>query len=340
MAGDGEPHPDADGIFCTHKRFEHLVADILIDPVAMIDHADLQKFTLAAFFDDAGFYGDRVIAGGTWIVGLPCIDQNFGENLFNDFVIGIDDLVAVGIVNRDRDEQMVIAAETGDAALEERLAVCSDKRRAGVDDERAELLDDFYDALHGIIDVLNVAFNLCGLVVVGLDEVEVTDDDSEQIVQIMGDALSDGADGGGLAGLFEAAGEIDDLAVDGDEPQLRLDASEGFIEVEWFGDIIDRANAEAFEFTFFGGAGGDEDDRNAAGFVIRLQTLADLEAIHIWHHEIEQDKVRPVFFNTLEGFDASMSGEYADTLTLQFSSEKQYVDGLVIDDQNRRGSHD
>jgi hypothetical protein len=52
--------------------------------------------------------------------------------------------------------------------------------------------------------VLGVLLHLLGFVVVGLDEVDVADDDAEEVVEIVGDALGDGADGGGAAGLEPA----------------------------------------------------------------------------------------------------------------------------------------
>jgi hypothetical protein len=74
--------------------------------------------------------------------------------------------------------------------------------------------------------VLGVLLHLLGLVVVGLDEVDVADDDAEQVVEVVGDALGDGADGGRAAGLAEPGLQLDELAVDGDEAELRLHAGE------------------------------------------------------------------------------------------------------------------
>jgi hypothetical protein len=68
--------------------------------------------------------------------------------------------------------------------------------------------------------------HLLGFVVVGLDEIEIADDDAEEVVEIVGDALRNGADGRGLAGFFEPAGEVDELTVDRDEAKLRLHAGQ------------------------------------------------------------------------------------------------------------------
>ncbi len=51
----------------------------------------------------------------------------------------------------------------------------------------------------------------------GLDQIEITDDNAEEIVEIVCDALCDGADGGGAAGLGEAMLKIDEFAIDRDE---------------------------------------------------------------------------------------------------------------------------
>jgi len=66
------------------------------------------------------------------------------------------------------------------------------------------LLDDRNDALHGFLDVGGVLFHLLGLVVVSLHEVEVADDNAEEIVEIVRDALSDGTDRGDATRLGEA----------------------------------------------------------------------------------------------------------------------------------------
>ena len=64
------------------------------------------------------------------------------------------------------------------------------------------------------------------------------------------------------AGLDEATLEVDHLAIDGDEAQVGLHAGERLIQVDGLGDVVNRADTEAFELTLFGRAGSDEDNRN------------------------------------------------------------------------------
>jgi hypothetical protein len=99
------------------------------------------------------------------------------------------------------------------------------------------------------------------------------------------------------------------------------------------------ADAEAFEFALLGRARGDEDDGDAAGVLARLQALADLDAVHVGHHHVEQDQVRLLLLDVIERLEAVVGGDNPDALTFQFALQELDVDGLVIDDQNRRGWH-
>ena len=94
---------------------------------------------------------------------------------------------------------MVFLMEAADPALENFLEAGLDEGRPRFHHERAELLDDRDDPADGILDVLHVLPDLLRLVVVRLDQIQIADDDAEEIVEIVRDALRDGADGRGLA---------------------------------------------------------------------------------------------------------------------------------------------
>jgi len=184
--------------------------------------------------------------------------------------------------------------------------------------------------LHGLLDALDVLLHEFRLVVVGLDEIEVANDDAEQVVEVMRNALRDGADGGGAARLGEAALQVDDLAVDGGKTELGLDAGERLIEVDRLRDIIDRADAETLEFALFRGARGDEDNRDRTSGFTGLQALADFDAIHFRHHHIEQDELRFLLLDEIKRLLSRIGGGHVHPFAFQFALEELDVDGLVV----------
>jgi len=58
-------------------------------------------------------------------------------------------------------------------------------------------------------------------------------------------------------------------------------------------DVVDRAAVEAVFLILGGIHGRDEDDRDAACFLVCLEFVEDGIAIHVRHHHIEQDHIGP-----------------------------------------------
>ncbi len=224
--------------------------------------------------------------------------------------------------------------KTSDAAFEQAGQGGLSERRTDFYDKRAQLLDDADDALDGIFDVLGVFLNLLGLVVVNLDKVEVADDDAEKVVEIVRDALGDGADGGGAACFLKTTGEVHELAVNRDKTELRLHTGKRLIEVDGLRDVIHGADAEPLEFALFGRAGGDENNRNGPRVFLRLEALADLDAVHVGHHDIEQNEVGLFALDEVDGLKASIGGDDAQAFALKLALEELDVDRLVVDDQD------
>ncbi len=182
-------------------------------------------------------------------------------------------------------------------------------------------------------------FHQLGLLVVGLDQVHVTDDDAEEIVQIVRDALRHGADGGRAARVAEPALQVDQLAVDLHETELRLDARQGFIEIDGFRDIVDRADAEALDLALLGGAGGDENDRDGLRLEVRLQPLAHFNAVHFRHHDIEENQIGLVRGDEVQGFLAGIGGGHGHAFALELALEQLHVDRLVVHHEDLRCGH-
>ena len=234
---------------------------------------------------------------------------------------------------------LIIGLVAFDAAVEQAREGHARDGRLVADDETGELADNIDDAGDGVVEMLRVFLHLLGLVVVRLDEIDVADDNAEEIIQVMRDALGDGADGSRATGVAEAALEIDEFAVDGDETQLRLDAGESFVEVDGLRDVIDCADAEAFEFSFLRCAGGDENNGNGARLVVGLEMLADFDAVHVGHHHIQQNKVGLFGGDEIQRIMTAVGCEDGHAFAFEFALEQLDVDWLVVDDENFGSTH-
>ena len=51
------------------------------------------------------------------------------------------------------------------------------------------------------------------------------------------------------------------------------------------------AGAKGAQFILSLIKGAQEDDRNITGLLVVFETLADLIAVHFWHHDIEKHQV-------------------------------------------------
>lgn len=118
-----------------------------------------------------------------------------------------------------------------------------------------ELLDDVDHSVERVVCAGDIAGDGLGALVVVFDQVEVADDNSEKVVEVVCDALGDGSDGGGFACVAESFLKLEVLAVHLLKAEVGMDAGEGFFEVDGLGDVIDCAGLKAFEFVFFSGSG-------------------------------------------------------------------------------------
>ena len=117
---------------------------------------------------------------------------------------------------------------------------------------------------------------------------------------------------------------------------MRLDAGQHHRWADGFGDVVDGPEAEAELFILDTGLGRQKDDRNVAGLGILLQLATDLVAIHLRHHDIEQDQIRL----RLAGGDAQrllpMIGHLDLVAILEQETHHGQVFRGVVHDQNGR----
>ena len=69
---------------------------------------------------------------------------------------------------------------------------------------------------------------------------------------------------------LKAPRELDELAVDLNEAELGLHASQSLVEIDGLRDIVDCADIKSLEFALFRRARSNEDYRNSAGLLIGL----------------------------------------------------------------------
>ncbi len=84
---------------------------------------------------------------------------------------------------------------------------------------------------------------------------------------------------------------------------MGTDAGEGLFQVDGLGDVIDRAGLEAFEFIFFIGTGGDEEDGYGGGVGVGFEASAGFDAVHLGHHDVEEYEVGFLLADYLDAFE-------------------------------------
>ena len=124
-------------------------------------------------------------------------------------------------------------------------------------------------------------------------------------VHVLNDAVHIRDDDGGWAlckshgldpELFLGLADVEQTLLQGSGSLLQHDmnthAGAQYIGIDGLMDKVDRAIGECPRLAHDIRLGRDEDDRNVASLWILFQDGIDLIAIHLWHHHIQQNKVR------------------------------------------------
>jgi len=115
--------------------------------------------------------------------------------------------------------------------------------------------------------------------------------------------------------------------------EVAADAGLDRRDVEGLGDVVDHSPLEPPGLVLPAVLGGEEDDRNVLQRGILLQTAADLVAIHLRHHDVQQDQVGLVYNDHLEGLLAA-GGDLHQVVAFQRLHQHPAVCRNVIDDQH------
>ena len=79
---------------------------------------------------------------------------------------------------------------------------------------------------------------------------------------------------------------------------------------------------------------GDHDDRDVRGCRIALETPANLEAVHVRHHHVEQHDIDLGVLAGLYRVGAVERGEHLEILSQEPGFEQLHIGGNVVDDEN------
>jgi hypothetical protein len=118
--------------------------------------------------------------------------------------------------------------------------------------------------------------------------------------------------------------------------QVRPDSGEHFFALERLVDEVNRAELEPSHFLASLGERGQENDRAIASARIRLQAGAGFEAVHVRHHDVEQDQVRRRPLRDGDRVLAAPGGEQPVAVALERLVEHLKIRRVVVDQQNLR----
>jgi hypothetical protein len=122
--------------------------------------------------------------------------------------------------------------------------------------------------------------------------------------------------------------------------QHRLDPGHQGRLVDGLGQILVGARLEPGHDVLRVGFGGHQDDRDEGEVAVALEVLADLDAVHLGHHDVEQDQVRLPFAGERQAFLAVAGRVDLVAVDRKPGFEDVAVGRVVVDDENvRRISH-
>ena len=104
--------------------------------------------------------------------------------------------------------------------------------------------------------------------------------------------------------------------------------------VKGFGEIILRAQFDPFDHAAQIGHGRDDDHRNVAPFGLGLQLAQNLKAIHLRHHNIEQDQIRLFRGHLRQRLSPIGRADGGIAQIVEFLLQGINIKGFVIDDQD------
>ena len=114
--------------------------------------------------------------------------------------------------------------------------------------------------------------------------------------------------------------------------QDRLGAREQFLDAEGLRHVVVRAQLEPEHDVGFLALGGEHEDRHVE--LLRAQEAADLVAVHLRQHQVEDEQIGPHRERQLQPRIAIRSGLHAVALILEVVLQPAHQHGIVFDDEH------
>ena len=115
----------------------------------------------------------------------------------------------------------------------------------------------------------------------------------------------------------------------------RGDPGEQLLLAEGLDEVVVRADAQGLDLGGLGALAGDDEDGDVAR---RAQLADDGEPVRARHREVEQDEVRPLLAEALDGGQAVVGGDDLVALGADQGRDGSDHRRVVVDDQDAEGS--
>ncbi len=125
-----------------------------------------------------------------------------------------------------------------------------------------------------------------------------------------------------------------EIALQPAQRQVRLDPSDDFLQLEGLGDVVDPAGREGAHLVLDVVQRADEENRDVCGLGIGLQLLADLEAVHLGHADVQQDQVGRGQFDRSQGAWAAGHRAHAVAVLAEDLRQQAQIGGAVVDQKD------
>ena len=101
--------------------------------------------------------------------------------------------------------------------------------------------------------------------------------------------------------------------------------------MEGFGDVVIRPVLQSFETVVLGIFGGKHEDERSGQHRVASHLLAELDAAHFGHHDVQNDEVRLLLLNFVLGFGA-VFGRLQTVMPRGQNGREHFMDLRVIVD--------
>src|SRR5438477_9482273 len=125
--------------------------------------------------------------------------------------------------------------------------------------------------------------------------------------------------------------------IDASAARDRADPGDELARREGLGHVVVGADLEAEDLVTLLDAAGDHDDGNGAGLGVLLEATADLPAVQLGHHDVEQDEVGARLVRLPDGLGASGGDDDVVTFLAEVVAEELRDVALVLDDEHATG---